>query len=83
MTEARTTAASILAAATKALAASDNMPMAERCLRLYRDDARVVAIAVLRDLSRTKGKRPLDAASENRLSPSALLELADVLAETR
>ena len=51
MEASETLAQTILKNATRALAATDNSRLTERCLRLYRCDAGALAIAVLRALA--------------------------------
>jgi len=77
-----TLAQTILKNATRALAATDNSPLTERCLKLYRCDAGAVAIAVLRALAASNKIQAR--ATENDadvISKRRLREIADVLSK--
>jgi hypothetical protein len=78
-----TTAQTILKNATRALAATDNSPLTETCLKLYRSDARSVAVAVLRAL--TPGNKTGACARDNDadvISKRRLTEIADLLSKS-
>jgi hypothetical protein len=73
-------------AATRALAATDNSPETESCLRLYREDANCVAVAVLRAVASFKleaGERGSRDGDTQSLSKQQLNEIVDALARLR
>jgi len=78
-----TLAQTILKNATRALAATDNSPLTERSLKLYRSEAGAVAIAVLLALAASNhpGARARDNDADV-ISKQCLTEIADLLSKS-
>jgi len=83
MEASETIAQVVLNAATRALAATDNMPMSERVLNLYRDDAGAVAAAVLHALTAPKrGTARVSESDADGISKRQLEEIAGLLSNS-